>query len=103
MKDLEKHIRFSLSGFWIESALTPASSETEVYWLFNELGDLVTKQKGIIDFMNTLIYGKDAVWMWEDPLPFLVLHYVQMPILLLKTIFNGTIWNKVNFCLGQVL
>ena len=102
MMYLEKSIRFALSGYWIETALYPAP-ESEVYWLFNELSNLITKQKSLKDVLITLIYGTDAVWMSEDPMPFLALHYLQMPILLIKTILYGTVWRKVNFCLGQVL
>ena len=103
MRALEKYIRLALSGYWIDNALTPSPYSAEVYWLFNEIHALIMKEKHFLQVLKTLVYGKDAVWMLDDLMPFLALHYLQMPILLLKSIVHGTTWNKVNFCLGQVL
>ena len=80
-----------------------SSQKEEVYWLFNEIQAILTFQKPAIEFCRLILKGKEAVWRSEDPWPFLVLHYVQIPFLLLKAIFTGQEWNKVNFCLGQVL
>ena len=80
-----------------------SKSQSEVYWLFNEIQAVLTFQKTASEFFRLILKGKEAVWRSEDPWPFLVLHYVQIPFLLLKAIFTGQEWNKVNFCLGQVL
>ena len=75
----------------------------EIFWLFNELQQVLTCQKSVKEVWNLIQNGNEAVWKPEDPLPFLILHYVQMPFLLVKATLTGQEWTKVNFCLGQVL
>ena len=87
----------------IQPLKVSSGPKKEVYWLFNEIQALLTLQKPASEFWRLILQGSEAVWRAEDPWPFLVLHYVQMPILLLKAILTGQEWNKVNFCLGQVL
>ena len=82
---------------------TSEQSKKEVFWLFNEIQAVCTLQKSVRDFSRLILSGNEAVWRPDDPLPFLVLHYVQIPFLLLKAIITGQEWSKVNFCLGQVL
>ena len=79
------------------------TANTLVYWLYNELANLVTKQKNLEEILVTLRHGRDAVWSPQDPLPFMALNYVQMPILLLKTLFNGNVFQKVDFAEGLVI
>ena len=79
------------------------TANTLVYWLYNELANLVTKQKNLEEILVTLRYGRDAVWSPQDPLPFIALNYVQMPILLLKTLFTGNLFQKVDFAEGLVI
>ena len=81
----------------------PLNEKEEVFWLFNELQQVLTFQKPVSEVWNLLKKGNEAVWRAEDPLPFLILHYVQMPLLLVKATLTGQEWTKVNFCLGQVL
>merc|ERR1712129_304315 len=78
-------------------------NHTEVYWIFQELEKLFSGESSIKRFLHLVQHGQDAVWRVDDPLPFLVLNFVQIPWLLLVAIIKGTLWSKVNFCLGQVL
>ena len=54
-------------------------------------------------FLDLVKNGHDAVWQSDDPFPFLALNFLQIPALLIQALILGTQWNKVNFCLGQVL
>ena len=78
-------------------------NHTEVYWIFQELEKLFSGESSLKRFLNLVQHGQDAVWQIDDPLPFLVLNFVQIPWLLLVATIKGTLWSKVNFCLGQVL
>jgi len=78
-------------------------NNTEVYWFFQELEKLFKGETSLNRFLQLLINGKEAVWRIDDPVPFFVLNFLQIPRLLLHSIINRTIWSKVNFCLGQVL
>ena len=78
-------------------------NQTEVYWFFQELNKLFSGESSLKRFLNLIRNGQDAVWRVDDPFPFLVLNFVQIPWLLLNATINGTVWSTVNFCLGQVL
>ena len=78
-------------------------NHTEVYWIFQELEKLFSGESSIKRFLHLLQHGQDAVWRVDDPFPFLVLNFVQIPWLLLNATIKGTVWSTVNFCLGQVL
>ena len=75
----------------------------EVYWIFQELEKLFSGETSIKRFLHLVQQGQDALWRIDDPLPFLVLNFVQIPWLLFVATIQGTVWSKMNFCLGQVL
>ena len=78
-------------------------NHTEIYWFFQEVEKLLVGESSLGRFFYLIQHGKDAVWRPDDPLPFLALNFLQIPWLLLVSIVNGNPWNKINFCLGQVL
>ncbi len=47
--------------------------------------------------------GRDAVFDWSDPLPFLVLHHVQIPVLLLRALVAGKDWIRIDFNIGKLV
>ena len=78
-------------------------NETEVYWFFQEMEKLFTAETSLKKFLHLIRHGQEAVWRTDDPMPFFALNFFQIPWLLFNSVVNRTIWNKVNFCLGQVL
>jgi len=78
-------------------------NKTEVYWFFQEIEKVFTAESSVHRFLDLVQNGKDAVWRADDPVPFFILNFVQIPWYLLVAIVNRTLWTKVNFCLGQVL
>jgi len=53
------------------------------------LGETVTRTDAILS-------GDD------DPLPFLVMYFVQIPLLLALEMLQGMPWIKVDFCIGRL-
>jgi hypothetical protein len=53
-------------------------------------------------FVHTLSSGVDAVFDARDPLPFLALHYLQIPVLLAGNLARGNPWSKVDLCIGKI-
>ena len=47
--------------------------------------------------------GRDATFDVDDPLPFLGLHGIQLPVQLLRIVQNGTPWLKLDLCSGKVV
>ena len=102
MASLAEHISSALEQKTLDPALTIPNHQ-EVYWFYQELEKFLTGQTSLDRFLDRLQHGQEAVWRIEDPLPFLALNFIQIPLLLFKTIIFNTAWSKVNFCLGQVL
>ena len=102
MTDLSESLNSALNDDK-DAKLLKLKNDTEVYWLFQEVEKLLTNKTSLKEFIFMLRHRQDAVWRTDDPLPFLALNFIQMPVLLTNAIVRGTIWNKVNFCLGQVL
>uniref|UniRef100_A0A0G4HZ53 ATP-grasp domain-containing protein n=1 Tax=Chromera velia CCMP2878 TaxID=1169474 RepID=A0A0G4HZ53_9ALVE len=45
---------------------------------------------------------QDAYWAPEDPLPSLALHCFHMPALLVRNVWDGRKWAKIDFCIGKM-
>jgi len=80
---------------------TPASRPT--YWLYHELWRLLSRPAGVADRLRTIRRGKEAIFDWDDPLPFLLVHHVQIPWLLLQNLRRGRDWIRVDFNIGKLV
>ena len=48
-------------------------------------------------------HGKEAVFDRDDPLPFLLLHHVQIPTLLLGNLVRRRAWTRIDFNIGKLV
>jgi len=80
--------------------VTPGSCPAPVYWLYNELAKLPTKEAPAA--LARLLKGRDAVWDTSDPVPFFLLPHLQLPSQLASSLLTDQQWSIVNFCLGQL-
>jgi len=76
------------------------SRGTYVYWLYQEVLRLLSSQRSLKEFLNILESGDEAVWDTSDPLPFFILHHVQMPLSVLQKVVAGDAIETINFCIG---
>ena len=53
--------------------------------------------------MNKIIKGTDAIFQVSDPLPFLAVHYWQIPLLLLDNTRKLKGWVKIDFNIGKLV
>jgi hypothetical protein len=53
--------------------------------------------------LRTIRSGRDAIFDWTDPLPFLMVHHLQVPALLLRSIRNGSDWLRIDFNIGKLV
>ncbi|QFZ18340.1 ATP-grasp domain-containing protein [Saccharothrix syringae] len=74
----------------------PRPGSPPVHWLGAELGRPRT-------WARTLLRGKDAVFDRRDPIPFLVLHHVQLPVLLVRALAARKRWERVNWATGKLV
>ena len=86
----------------IRNTIKPYRNSPPTYWFWNEIAVLLTGGD-FQEWKKTVLEGVDAVFDPSDPLPFLGLHYMQIPILLLRNIWTGRPWKKIDLCIGKVV
>ncbi len=73
------------------------------YWLHHELWQSVRHPRTAPGRLRTVLRGVDAVLDRDDPLPFLALHHVHVPSLLLGNLRRGRPWQKVDLNIGKLV
>lgn len=83
----------------------PRPGSPPVHWLAAELGKLprVLRRRQLRSWLRDLRHGKDAVFDWRDPLPFLVMHHIQFPVLAARALATGKQWQHVNWATGKLV
>ena len=83
----------------------PSESALETYWLYHELGDLVTtfSIRKFIDIFKLFVNGKEALLDGKDPLPFLMVNHWQIPSLLLQAVRENRPWVRIDFNIGKLV
>ncbi|QIK68741.1 ATP-grasp enzyme [Nocardioides sp. HDW12B] len=73
------------------------------YWLHHELWQSLRHPRTAPGRLRTVRRGVDAVLDRDDPLPFLALHHVHVPSLLLGNLRRGRPWQKVDLNIGKLV
>eukprot|EP00878_Enallax_costatus_P031410 GHUV01034351.1.p1 GENE.GHUV01034351.1~~GHUV01034351.1.p1 ORF type:complete len:435 (+),score=89.55 GHUV01034351.1:118-1305(+) len=81
----------------------PLPGSRAAYWWWNEMARLAMNPGYLPQLIRVVSSGVDAVYRPDDPLPFLGLHYLQIPVLLLGNIMRGNPWKKVDLCIGKIV
>ena len=81
--------------------VTPLPSSRPTYWLYHELWRLLTHPS--VGRVRTILQGKDAIFDWSDPLPFLMVHHLHIPALLLDSLFAGRDWKRIDMNIGKLV
>merc|ERR1712146_541293 len=90
--------------------IEPLPTAAETTWLFAEVWaaiakpglSLVTAPARIAKLLHALASTKDAYFDPFDPLPFLALHLIHLPTLLIRNIARGNRWAKIDPCIGKL-
>ncbi len=83
----------------------PLPNSKPTYWLYHELWRL-TQLRSWSDlgaWFEKLATGVDAMYRLEDPLPFLMVHHWQIPLLLLENLRRGRGWIRIDFNIGKLV
>jgi predicted ATP-grasp superfamily ATP-dependent carboligase len=85
--------------------IQPLAYSKPTYWLYHELWRLneVRSFKQFRLWIQTILAGKDAVFMVSDPLPFLMVHHWQIPLLLLDSFRKFQNWIRIDFNIGELI
>ena len=62
----------------LDRTVQPLPTSRPTYWLYHEIWRLVTHLSSpqlTWQRLQTIAQGKDAIFEWDDPLPFLMVHH----------------------------
>lgn len=83
--------------------ITPHPASRPTYWIYHEIWRLLTQRGGRRNRLATIVRGKDAIFTWSDPLPYLMVHHAQIPALLLGNLRSRRGWTKIDFNIGKLV
>jgi predicted ATP-grasp superfamily ATP-dependent carboligase len=83
--------------------IKPLTSSRPTYWIYHEIWRLVTQPMQIWQRLKIIASGKDAIFDWADPLPFLMVHHAQIPWLLLGNLRQLKSWIRIDFNIGKLV
>ncbi len=95
-----------LAAAYLEDGTTtgrPTAASRPTYWLYHELWQALRAPSSAPGRLRTIAAGKEAVFAWEDPLPFLLLHHLQLPALLVAALVAGRDWVKIDVNIGKLV
>ncbi len=83
--------------------ITPTAASRPTYWTYHELWRILSRRRTVRDGVRVLARGTDAMFDWSDPLPFLLVHHVQIPWLLIRNLIAGRDWIRIDFNIGKLV
>jgi predicted ATP-grasp superfamily ATP-dependent carboligase len=83
--------------------LTPTAQSRPSYWLYHELWRALSHPRSARGPLARIRAGKEAIFAWDDPLPFLLVHHLQIPSLLLSNLRRGGSWTRIDFNIGKLV
>ncbi|QDH10932.1 ATP-grasp enzyme [Nocardioides dongxiaopingii] len=81
----------------------PAAGTRPTYWVHHELWQAVRHPATARTRLRTIRRGTDAVLDGHDPWPFLALHHLHLPSLLLQNLRAGRPWLKIDVNIGKLV
>jgi predicted ATP-grasp superfamily ATP-dependent carboligase len=85
--------------------LLPLANSKPTYWLYHEVWRLtsVKSWQSLQTWLQNIFRGKDAIYSFNDPLPFLMVHHWQIPLLLLQNLQKLRGWIRIDFNIGKLV
>ncbi|MGC1471321.1 MAG: hypothetical protein WA775_01915 [Psychroserpens sp.] len=83
----------------------PNKRAGHTFWFYHELYRLVTSKsrKQFLVLWNRMVTGKEAVFEWNDALPFLFNNHVSIPYQIIKRPLKNVAWEKIDFNIGKLI
>ncbi len=83
--------------------IEPVPGSRPTYWIYHEAWRLVTEPGNRLRRLRVILRGKDAIFDWADPLPFLMVHHLQIPWLLAGNLLRRKDWIRIDFNIGKLV
>jgi predicted ATP-grasp superfamily ATP-dependent carboligase len=90
----------------LANAIQPLASSCPTYWIYHEIWRLLThlgSPNQAWKRVQIILKGKDAIFDWDDPFPFLMVHHLQIPLLLLENLRQLKGWIRIDFNIGKLV
>ncbi len=91
-------------GIW-EEPIQPLANSKPTYWLYHEIWRF-TGIRCLADLryrLKILFTGVDAIYSFDDPLPLLMVHHWQIPLLIWQNLFKLRGWIRIDFNIGKLV
>ena len=85
------------------ATIEPLPSSRPTYWLYQELWRMLRDPRTVPERLRVVVTGTDAIFDRDDPLPFLLVHHVAIPWLLLGNLVRGTDWLRIDVNIGKLV
>ena len=82
--------------------ILPNPAARPTYWIYHELWRLLT-EPGRNLRLRTILAGRDAIFDLDDPLPYLMVHHLQIPSLLVQNLIHRKDWSRIDFNIGKLV
>lgn len=85
--------------------IEPLPHSRPTYWLYHELWRLIhiRSMAQLQAWFHRIIAGIDAMFRVNDPLPFLMVHHWQIPLLLIMSLRRLKGWIRIDFNIGKLV
>jgi hypothetical protein len=90
----------------LAQTVQPLTTSRPTYWLYHEIWRLLThlwSPSQTWQRLQIIAQGQDAIFDWDDPLPFLLVHHWQIPLLLLGNLRHPKEWIRIDFNIGKLV
>lgn len=88
-----------------ETPLTPLPNSKPTYWTYHELWRLtgIRSWEQLKTWIKKIAQGTDGIFQLNDPLPFLMVHHWQIPLLLLDNLKKLKGWIRIDINIGKLV
>lgn len=85
--------------------IKPLVNSKLTYWFYHEIWRLtdIRSFKQLKNWVVNIWRGTDAIYQFNDPLPFLMVHHWQIPLLLLQNLLKLKGWTRIDFNIGKLV
>lgn len=93
---------------WSADSVTPNPDSKPTFWMAHEVSRIASAILRLnfakaLQRLRIVFRGKEAVFELRDPLPFLMLHHLHVPALLLRAAISGRDWMRIDFNIGKLV
>ncbi|MDO9408318.1 hypothetical protein [Patulibacter sp.] len=81
----------------------PTATSRPTYWLYHELWRALRRPTSAPERALVVLRGKEAILDRADPLPFLLVHHLQIPLLLARNLVRAKPWLTIDFNIGKLV